>query len=145
MDVAIKIFQTEQEHAAFLVELRQLSRVEHENIIKLYGASTQPPYIFLVMEYAENGSLYKVKHFMLPPKWEKSLFLMIPGATSIESPGALPQRPCHKLGVAVCERRRIFAQYEAKAFNPSRPQIAQLAPRAKRAHLENLRFWHRLR
>lgn len=66
MDVAIKIFQTEQEHAAFLVELRQLSRVEHENIIKLYGASTQPPYIFLVMEYAENGSLYKVKHFTLP-------------------------------------------------------------------------------
>ena len=64
MDVAIKIFQTEQEHAAFLVELRQLSRVEHENIIKLYGASTQPPYIFLVMEYAENGSLYKVLHQM---------------------------------------------------------------------------------
>ena len=59
MDVAIKVFQTEQEHAAFLVELRQLSRVDHENIIKLYGASTQPPYIFLVMEYAENGSLYK--------------------------------------------------------------------------------------
>ena len=26
MDVAIKVFQTEQEHAAFLVELRQLSR-----------------------------------------------------------------------------------------------------------------------
>jgi mitogen-activated protein kinase kinase kinase 7 len=64
MDVAIKIFQTEQEHAAFVVELRQLSRVEHENIIKLYGASTQPPYIFLVMEYAENGSLYKVLHQM---------------------------------------------------------------------------------
>ena len=64
MDVAIKVFQTEQEHAAFLVELRQLSRVEHENIIKLYGASTQPPSIFLVMEYAENGSLYKVLHQM---------------------------------------------------------------------------------
>ena len=64
MDVAIKVFQTEQEHAAFLVELRQLSRVDHENIIKLYGASTQPPYIFLVMEYAENGSLYKVLHQM---------------------------------------------------------------------------------
>ena len=65
MDVAIKIFQTEQEHAAFLVELHQLSRVEHENIIKLYGASTQPPSpVFLVMEYAENGSLYKVLHQM---------------------------------------------------------------------------------
>lgn len=65
-DVAIKVFQTESEHAAFLVELRQLSRVDHPNIIKLYGASTQPPYVFLVMEYAECGSLYKVLHQMKP-------------------------------------------------------------------------------
>ena len=49
MDVAIKIFQTEQDYSAFSNELRQSSRVEHENIIKLYGASTNAPFIFLVM------------------------------------------------------------------------------------------------
>ena len=66
IDVAIKIFQTEQDHSAFFNELRQSSRVEHENIIKLYGASTQPPFIFLVMEYAENNSLYKLLHKTKP-------------------------------------------------------------------------------
>ena len=65
-DVAIKIFQTEQDYSSFRNELRQSSRVEHENIIRLYGASTQPPCIFLVMEYAENGSLYKFLHKMKP-------------------------------------------------------------------------------
>lgn len=65
-DVAIKVFQTENEHAAFLIELRQLSRVDHPNIIKLFGASTQPPYVFLVMEFAECGSLYKVLHQLKP-------------------------------------------------------------------------------
>ena len=49
VDVAIKIFQTEQDYSAFSNELRQSSRVEHENIIKLYGASTNAPFIFLVM------------------------------------------------------------------------------------------------
>ena len=41
-------------------------RVDHPNIIKLYGASTQPPYVFLVMEFAECGSLYKVLHQLKP-------------------------------------------------------------------------------
>ena len=58
-DVAVKVFQTESERSAFLVELRQLSRVAHPNIIRLFGASTQPPHVYIVMEYAECGSLYK--------------------------------------------------------------------------------------
>ena len=63
-DVAVKVFLGPQGEAgsnanAFSVELHQLSRVEHPNIIGLYGASTQPPNVFLVMEYAECGSLYK--------------------------------------------------------------------------------------
>ena len=66
IDVAIKIFQTEMERAAFIVELNQLSRVDHPNIIKLYGASTVPPDVYLVMEYAECGSLYKVLHQVKP-------------------------------------------------------------------------------
>ena len=43
------------------VELRQLSRVDHPNIIRLFAASTHH-YVFLVMEYAECGSLYKVRN-----------------------------------------------------------------------------------
>ncbi len=35
-EVAIKVFQTESERSAFTVELRQLSRVDHPNIIRLY-------------------------------------------------------------------------------------------------------------
>ncbi len=63
-DVAIKVFQTEAERSAFKVELMQLSRVDHHNIIGLYGASTQLPHVYLVMEYAECGSLYKVLHHL---------------------------------------------------------------------------------
>jgi mitogen-activated protein kinase kinase kinase 7 len=58
-DVAIKVFQSDAERSAFKVELMQLSRVEHENIIRLFGASTQLPHVYLVMEFAECGSLYK--------------------------------------------------------------------------------------
>ena len=42
-----------------MVEVRQLSRVSHPNIIKLYGASTKRP-ICLLMELAE-ASLFDGK------------------------------------------------------------------------------------
>lgn len=45
-----------------MIEVRQLSRVDHENIVKLYGACTQGVQFFLVMEYAEGGSLFNVLH-----------------------------------------------------------------------------------
>ena len=64
IDVAIKYFETENEKSEFLVERRQLARVHHENIIGLYGASVEPQ-VFLIMEYAECGSLYKV----MPLEW----------------------------------------------------------------------------
>ena len=35
--VAVKQIETENEKKAFVQELKQLSRVSHENIIKLYG------------------------------------------------------------------------------------------------------------
>lgn len=60
--VAIKNITTEAARKAFTVEVRQLSRVNHENIIQLYGACTRGPNICLVMEYAEGGSLYNVLH-----------------------------------------------------------------------------------
>lgn len=59
--VAIKHINSEGERKAFTVEVRQLSRVFHPNIVKLYGASTTDP-VCLVMEYAEGGSLYNVLH-----------------------------------------------------------------------------------
>lgn len=55
--VAVKHIDSEAEKKAFAVEVRQLSRVSHPNIVKLYGACTQNP-VCLVMEYAEGGSLY---------------------------------------------------------------------------------------
>ncbi len=65
-DVALKVFhqQTESERSAFITELTQLSRVSHPNIIKLFGASAKPPNVYLVMEFAECGSLYKVSAFI---------------------------------------------------------------------------------
>ncbi|KAG7187879.1 hypothetical protein KM043_013858 [Ampulex compressa] len=55
--VAVKYIISEGERKAFSVEVRQLSRVVHPNIVKLYGACTKNP-VCLVMEYAEGGSLY---------------------------------------------------------------------------------------
>ncbi|XP_063916019.1 mitogen-activated protein kinase kinase kinase 7-like isoform X2 [Zophobas morio] len=60
--VAVKNIVSENDKEAFIVEVRQLSRVKHENIVKLYGACTKPPNICLVMEYAEGGSLFNILH-----------------------------------------------------------------------------------
>lgn len=60
-DVAVKQIETENEKRAFFIEVRQLSRVCHSNIVKLYGACTKSP-VCLVMEFAEGGSLYNVLH-----------------------------------------------------------------------------------
>jgi mitogen-activated protein kinase kinase kinase 7 len=59
--VAVKYIK-ESEKNAFSIEVRQLSRVDHPNIIGLYGACTKHPDVCLVMEYAEGGSLHEVLH-----------------------------------------------------------------------------------
>ncbi|XP_050590385.1 mitogen-activated protein kinase kinase kinase 7-like [Bombus affinis] len=66
--VAIKYINSEGEKKAFTVEVRQLSRVVHPNIVKLYGACTKNP-VCLVMEYAEGGSLYNVLHCNPQPQY----------------------------------------------------------------------------
>ncbi|XP_034936730.1 mitogen-activated protein kinase kinase kinase 7-like [Chelonus insularis] len=66
--VAIKHINTEGERRAFAVEVRQLSRVSHPNIVRLYGACTKDP-VCLVMEYAEGGSLYNVLHCEPKPRY----------------------------------------------------------------------------
>ncbi|XP_069990443.1 mitogen-activated protein kinase kinase kinase 7-like isoform X1 [Penaeus vannamei] len=60
--VAVKKVETESEVNAFYNEVQQLARVEHENIIKLYGACTSDAHKCLVMEYADGGSLYHLLH-----------------------------------------------------------------------------------
>ncbi|XP_013073736.1 mitogen-activated protein kinase kinase kinase 7-like isoform X6 [Biomphalaria glabrata] len=60
-DVAVKRIETESEKKAFMQELKQLSRVNHPNIVRLYGACREQR-VCLVMEYAEGGSLYNVLH-----------------------------------------------------------------------------------
>ncbi|XP_076637858.1 mitogen-activated protein kinase kinase kinase 7 [Colletes latitarsis] len=66
--VAVKYINSEGERKAFTVEVRQLSRVMHPNIVKLYGACTKNP-VCLVMEYAEGGSLYNVLHCNPQPRY----------------------------------------------------------------------------
>ncbi|KAI9552974.1 hypothetical protein GHT06_020860 [Daphnia sinensis] len=58
--VAVKKINTSAEQKTFMIEIRQLSRVSHPNIVKLYGASTKKP-ICLLMELAE-ASLFDVLH-----------------------------------------------------------------------------------
>lgn len=66
--VAIKYISSEGEKKAFLVEIRQLSRITHPNIVKLYGACTKDP-VCLIMEFAEGGSLYNVLHSNSQPHY----------------------------------------------------------------------------
>lgn len=66
--VAVKHIDTEAERKAFTVEVRQLSRVNHPNIVKLFGACTSNP-VCLVMEFAEGGSLYNVLHCKPMPQY----------------------------------------------------------------------------
>ena len=40
-NVAVKHIETESEKKAFITELKQLSRVDHANIVHLYGACTK--------------------------------------------------------------------------------------------------------
>ncbi|XP_041463492.1 mitogen-activated protein kinase kinase kinase 7-like isoform X1 [Lytechinus variegatus] len=75
MNVAVKMIESEEEIKAFRVEVRQLSRVDHPNIVKLYGACTTRP-VCLVMEYAEGGSLYNVLHSSQPQPIYKAAHAM---------------------------------------------------------------------
>ena len=43
IDVAVKLIETESERKAFITELKQLSRISHPNIVRLYGACTRQP------------------------------------------------------------------------------------------------------
>ena len=57
-DVAVKLIETESERKAFLTELKQLSRVNHPNIVKLYGACTRPPVVRCVPFFSQGPSFH---------------------------------------------------------------------------------------
>ncbi|KAL0821858.1 hypothetical protein ABMA28_005262 [Loxostege sticticalis] len=67
--VAVKHINSEAEKREFAIEVRQLSRVSHPNIVRLYGACMKGAHVCLVMEYAEGGSLYNVLHNRPKPKY----------------------------------------------------------------------------
>lgn len=60
--VAVKRVETESEVNAFHNEVQQLARVNHENIIHLYGACMSDAHKCLVIEFADGGSLYHLLH-----------------------------------------------------------------------------------
>ena len=75
MTVAVKEIHTKDEIATFKKEVETLSRVKHKNIVKLYGASTQEP-CYLVMEYADGGSLYDGQYIVtLHLRWSLEFIL----------------------------------------------------------------------
>lgn len=57
--MAVKIIEqrfSKSEEKSFQDEVKQLSRLSHPNIIKLFGVCSSPR--ALIMEYADGGSLY---------------------------------------------------------------------------------------
>lgn len=61
-NVAVKQYRTKEEIDSFKIEVQQLSRVKHHNIVILFGASIMSDKAYLVMEYAEGGSLSHLLH-----------------------------------------------------------------------------------
>ncbi|XP_037900422.1 mitogen-activated protein kinase kinase kinase 7 [Glossina fuscipes] len=65
--VAVKEFGPKAEQKAIETEVKQLSRVQHPNIIALYGLAANQMSTYLIMEYAEGGSLYDFLHGKAKP------------------------------------------------------------------------------
>ncbi|XP_065057281.1 mitogen-activated protein kinase kinase kinase 7-like [Rhopilema esculentum] len=62
MQVAVKTMEGKDAAKALNKEFVQLSRLQHENIVRLYGVCAKKPKVCLLMEYAEDGSLYDLLH-----------------------------------------------------------------------------------
>lgn len=53
-------------------EVKQLSRVKHPNITSLYGNTSFQQATYLIMEYAEGGSLHNFLHGKVKPAYTLS-------------------------------------------------------------------------
>ncbi|KAI1294971.1 Mitogen-activated protein kinase kinase kinase 7 [Halotydeus destructor] len=64
-DVAVKLYDMKKDGQSVERELTALSRLDHPNIINIFGSSTRGSVTSgLVMEYAEEGSLFNLLHRM---------------------------------------------------------------------------------
>jgi serine/threonine-protein kinase TNNI3K len=66
LDVAIKSLRianlNNPSEIEFLQEVLILRRVNHENILRFYGACTKHPYYCIITEYMPGGNLYDFLH-----------------------------------------------------------------------------------
>ncbi|XP_046802261.1 serine/threonine-protein kinase STY17-like [Lucilia cuprina] len=60
--VAVKKFNSNSKINAFERQIKQFSRVKHSNIIAFYGITTNEKSNYMIMEYAEGGSLHQFLH-----------------------------------------------------------------------------------
>ncbi|EDV95141.1 mitogen-activated protein kinase kinase kinase 7 [Drosophila grimshawi] len=67
--VAVKEFFASAEQKDIDKEVKQLSRVKHDNIIALYGICYAQQATYLIMEYAEGGSLHNFLHGKVKPAY----------------------------------------------------------------------------
>ncbi|XP_030563190.1 mitogen-activated protein kinase kinase kinase 7 [Drosophila novamexicana] len=67
--VAVKEFFASAEQKDIQKEVKQLSRVKHPNIIALHGTSSAQQATYLIMEYAEGGSLHNFLHGKVKPAY----------------------------------------------------------------------------
>ncbi|XP_017050475.1 mitogen-activated protein kinase kinase kinase 7 isoform X1 [Drosophila ficusphila] len=67
--VAVKEFFASAEQKDIEKEVKQLSRVKHVNIIALHGISSYQQATYLIMEYAEGGSLHNFLHGKVKPAY----------------------------------------------------------------------------
>ncbi|XP_017872134.1 PREDICTED: mitogen-activated protein kinase kinase kinase 7 [Drosophila arizonae] len=67
--VAVKEFFASAEQKDIEKEVKQLSRVKHPNIIALHGICLAQQATYLIMEYAEGGSLHNFLHGKVKPAY----------------------------------------------------------------------------
>lgn len=67
--VAVKEFFASAEQKDIEKEVKQLSRVKHPNIIALHGISSYQQATYLIMEFAEGGSLHNFLHGKVKPAY----------------------------------------------------------------------------
>ncbi|MED6106355.1 hypothetical protein PIB30_004130 [Stylosanthes scabra] len=65
-DVAIKVLKednlNENIQREFYQEICILSKIQHKNVVRFFGACTKPPNLYLVTEYMSGGSIYDFLH-----------------------------------------------------------------------------------
>ncbi|XP_034662335.1 mitogen-activated protein kinase kinase kinase 7 [Drosophila subobscura] len=69
LPIAVKQIKQGFEDKEFKREVKQLSKVSHENIIQLYGVSVHEKTVHLLIEYVEGGSLHNFLHAEWQPSY----------------------------------------------------------------------------